>query len=140
MHRKKRIDTTERERWIYTIQKFLEARQDVVFAYLFGSFVREQSFRDVDVAVFLDPPPNSPLLAELQLEEALSQVVQVPVDVRVLNQAPVGFLYQVFKEGKCLVDRDPDRRVDFVCWVFRAYFDIARFRREYLREVSHAPV
>jgi len=37
------------------LREALEAREEIVFAYLHGSFAEGLPFRDVDVAIYLDP-------------------------------------------------------------------------------------
>jgi len=36
------------------IKSFLESRRDILFAYLHGTFIRREDFRDVDIALYLD--------------------------------------------------------------------------------------
>ena len=36
------------------IQAFLETRVDIRFAYVFGSFLDEEHFRDIDLGVYID--------------------------------------------------------------------------------------
>jgi len=45
-----------------------EGKPDVIFAYLHGSFLTEDRFTDIDIAVYLDPLPPSPLQAEIGLQ------------------------------------------------------------------------
>ena len=108
---------------------------DIVFAYLHGSFVREDKFRDIDVAVYLYETPPSPLQVELQLENELAQEIKkYPVDVRILNHAPLSFRYHVVKDGLPVLVRDDDARCNFVDLTLRHYFDFAPFRKRYLKE------
>ncbi|NWF55364.1 MAG: nucleotidyltransferase domain-containing protein [Syntrophaceae bacterium] len=117
------------------IRAFLDTLPEVLFAYLYGSFTREERFRDVDVAVYLKNPIPSPLQAELRLEAELAERIEkYPVELRVLNQAPLSFRYRVIKEGIVLVIRDEDFRCKFVESTLRDYFDFAPFRKAYLQE------
>lgn len=38
------------------LRELLENRKEIAFAYLFGSFLEGEGFRDVDVALYLSPP------------------------------------------------------------------------------------
>lgn len=54
----------EKERIAELLAAALAAEPDVVFAYLHGSFVEADAFRDIDVAVFFDPLPERPWRAK----------------------------------------------------------------------------
>jgi predicted nucleotidyltransferase len=128
------IPAEEREKIMARLRECLERRTDVLFAYLHGSFVMAERFRDIDVAVFLCPPPSSPLDVELNLETELSAAVRsYPVDVRVVNSAPLSFRYHVIRDGIPIVF-DDDARAEFEEVTLSRYFDFAPFRRMYLQE------
>ena len=113
--------------------------QDIVFAYLFGSFVTEERFNDIDVAVFTKNSEVKILEFELDLENELEKVVRVQIDVRVINGAPLAFSQNVIRSGKVIVDREPNLRADFEGRILKQYFDFSPFRRRYLAEVENAP-
>ena len=50
-----RADEAERANLTEAIRRALQARPEVAFAYLHGSFLSGGPYRDVDVAVWLDP-------------------------------------------------------------------------------------
>jgi len=117
------------------IKAFLRGQPDISFAYLHGSFLKAERFRDIDVAVFLKNPASSPLPAEIRLETELGKVIKkFPVEVRVLNHAPLSFRYNVIKDGYAIVVVDDALRCEFVETTLRDYFDFAPFRKEYLKE------
>jgi predicted nucleotidyltransferase len=131
----KPLSGEERQAVITAVGKTLEAHADISFAYLHGSFLTGSEFRDVDVAVYLNELPAAPLDYELQLETELPHVVHgFPVDVRILNNAPLSFKYNVIKSGVLLFARDDDERADFVESTLSAYFDFAPYRALYLKE------
>ncbi len=92
----------------------LRAESDVAFAYVHGSFVTERPFRDVDVGVHLAPEAEGGWERQMRLAETLEEAVAsspglgpaLPVDVRVLNRAPLGFCYQVLRRGELVFSRD----------------------------------
>ena len=115
--------------------KALEKHAEISFAYLHGSFVKEDGFRDIDVAVYLKELPAGVLEYELQMEAELTEVVgNRPVDVRVLNMSPLSFRYNVIKDGIVLISRNDDERADFQEATLARYFDFAPYRNIYLRE------
>jgi uncharacterized protein len=125
----------ERQAAITAVRRTLEAHANISFAYLHGSFMTEGGFRDIDVALYLSELPASPLAHELRMEAELSQAARgCPVDVRILNNAPLSFRYNVIKNGLLLFARDDDNRADFVESTLAAYFDFAPYRALYLKE------
>jgi len=120
---------------IAAVRRSLEGHTEISFAYLHGSFMKAGGFRDIDVAVYADALPASPLDYELRLEaESMNAVSGFPVDVRVLNGAPLSFRYNAIKNGLLLFARDDDERADFVESTLSAYFDFAPYRALYLKE------
>jgi hypothetical protein len=139
-HPKKRaLDKTGRDSIMSRTAGLITGRYpEILAAYVFGSFAREEAFEGLDVAVFFDRPPEAPLEFEIKLEGELEKLVRIPVDVRVLNYAPQPFQYTVIREGTVFLDRDPNRRADFEGNVIKQYLDFSRFRRRSLKEISHS--
>lgn len=130
------MDEKEKTKIIGDLEGYFKIRPDVLFAYVHGSFVQEARFKDIDVAVFLDGLPASPLQVELEFEADLSRIIsRYPVDVRVLNAAPLSFRYHVIRHGMAIAVKDEDARSDFVEATLTHYFDFAPFRRGYLKEI-----
>lgn len=113
----------------------LEKRPNLLFAYVYGSFVMADKFRDIDIAVYLKQIPSTPLHVELELETELGNIIKnYLVDVRILNNAPLSFRYNVIKSGKPIVVVDDDARTDFEEATLSNYFDFSPFRKMYLKE------
>ena len=133
---KKRFSATDKKTVIAAIARELHEHPEILFAYLHGSFLPGEVFGDIDVAVYLAEPPASSVEYELDLELALNRAVPgFPVDVRLLNGAPLSFQFRVVKEGLPIVVRDEIGRADFQERTFKMYFDFAPFRKRYLQEV-----
>lgn len=131
----------EKQLLLDRISAFLKSRDDILFAYVHGSFAREEKFADIDIGIFLREPARlDPLDLELELETALQSLIRFPVDLRVLNFAPLGFVYNVIKESILVVDKDADLRADFEGKIFKKYFDFAPYRKRYLKEIANAPL
>jgi hypothetical protein len=77
---------------------------------------------------------------ELKLEVRLAKDLNYPVDVRFLEAAPLSFQFAVVRDGRVVVDSEPNRRAAFEGIVRKKYFDFAIFRRRYLKEAAHARV
>jgi uncharacterized protein len=140
LHFKNRsLDEAGRNSILKSVAEFLADRYpEILAAYVFGSFARDQTFGDLDIAVLLATSPAEPLKFELTLEGNLEKLVHIPVDMRVLNRAPQPFQYNVIREGKLILDRDPNRRAAFEGNVVKQYLDFSRFRRRSLREIAIA--
>jgi uncharacterized protein len=125
----------ERKSIIDRLKSCLESHRDIVFAYLHGSFAIGDRFKDIDIAVYLDSLPSSPLQVELEIETELGDAIKkYPVDVRILNNSPLSFRYNVIKHGEPIVVHDDDLRSDFVETTLSNYFDFSPFLKIYLKE------
>jgi hypothetical protein len=134
------VTNQEKDDIFHRIEVFLEKIPDLIFAYVHGSFVSQKKFRDVDVAVYLKSTPLELLQMELALETELYNLVQYPVDVRILNGSPVSFRYNVIKNGRRLAVIDDDGRCDFEETTVSNYFDFAPYRKMYLQEALNRGV
>jgi uncharacterized protein len=130
------MSLNERERLVQQLKPILCSRPELVFAYLHGTFLEGEPFRDVDLAVYVTWLPERKLTFrqyELDLSVELTLQIRVPVDVRVLNDAPMGFRYHVFK-GRLLLAKDSELLDDVRARTWDDYFDFAPFARRYFSE------
>jgi len=118
------LNQNQRERLMGQLKDILRGYPEVAFAYLYGSFVENLPLHDIDVGVYLtrigqqESTPYS-----LTLSQTLSREVQAPVDVRVLNFAPVPFVYQVIR-GILISDKNEELHVHVVEETVRKYLDL----------------
>jgi predicted nucleotidyltransferase len=140
-NKKQYLKAPEKDDIISTIFSHLQREhKEIAAAYLFGSFVKEEAFSDIDLGILMNIDLERPLEYELDLESRLEKVLKYPVDVRIINGAPLSFCQNVIRHGRVIVDSDPNLRADFEGQILKQYFDFARFRRQYLTEVKNAPV
>lgn len=128
---------SERATLITALRRELLARPEIVFAHLHGSFLSGGPYRDIDVAIWLDPsrvPQEDRGRYALDLSVALHLKLQRPVDVRALNDASLAFRYHAL-EGEPLVVRDSEFLDEIRARTWDDYFDFLPFARRYLREV-----
>ena len=99
-----RVSKEERETIIAKIKKILE-EENVLLAILFGSFVELNSFRDIDVAVYVRDSDDLDFIFKLasRLEEELGY----PVDVVPLNIIPPKFRHYILTKGVIIVEKKP---------------------------------
>lgn len=130
-----KLDKKQKEEIIKQIKAKLEVFPEIEFAYVHGSFVGSDSFKDIDIAILTKNRQTNPLNYELNLEVKLYRELGYTFDVRVLNSAPNAFCFHVIKEGSLLFSRDEDIRSEFENRVFSSYADFVPFRKRYLEEV-----
>ncbi len=116
------------------LRRALEKHPEVIFAYLHGSVLETEHFRDVDVAVYFDGSVKDPLKAELSLAVELEEELGVEVDVRALNDAPPAFRYRAVR-GKLLLDRNPELRFRFIEETVWEYLDYEPMERRMRKEL-----
>jgi hypothetical protein len=115
------------------IREVVREDERVVFAYLYGSFVTEESFRDIDVGVYLKNTEENSIVVSVELKTQLSRDAQRhgfsfgadQFDVKILNDAPFTFLRRVFEQGILLFDLNPELRTDLIEYVSLKYRECA---------------
>jgi predicted nucleotidyltransferase len=123
-----------REKLIALVKNTLALDKRIVFAYAYGSFILEKSYRDIDIGIFVKNPQENQFVTSSEIKTTLSRKAREAnlkisadqFDVKILNDAPFTFLRKIFTEGILLTDRDPDRRTDLVEYVSLKYRECAR--------------
>ncbi|MBC7339026.1 MAG: nucleotidyltransferase domain-containing protein [Firmicutes bacterium] len=121
----------------------LARRPEIVFAYLFGSFAEKLPFRDIDIAVWVDEDAGrkdleqDPWRYEAKLGAGLTPLVGIPVDVTVLNHAPLPLRYHATR-GELLFTRDEMQRCTFLEETWRDYFEMEPHLRQFLHDILEA--
>ncbi len=95
-------------RLIEVLRGELEARDIIIFAYIHGGFLERRVFRDIDV---------------VDLPATLEVKLGVPVDIHVINGAPLAFKYHVFMKGKLLFSRNNAMRAEVIDEAVRGCMD-----------------
>lgn len=95
-------------------------------------------FADIDVSVYIDEdvvPENDALEYGLRISgEAEIETHIAPLDVKVINYAPVGFKFYVTK-GILLFSRNEDIRCEFLEKVWKIYFDLLPKRKQVILDL-----
>ncbi len=116
------------------IHSLLTRKKEVVFAYLYGSFLSAAWFRDIDIAVFVDEKKidrKDAMEYEISLSLELEKELHLPVDVKVLNYAPLSFRYEVTK-GEVIFSRDEEVRFTFLELTWHRYLDFAPVEKQFI--------
>jgi predicted nucleotidyltransferase len=126
-----RADSEARERLLARLTHLLGDCPEIVGAFLFGSFLDQPAFRDIDVGIWT--APAAPARLDVDLSSRASMALGVPVDVRRVNDAPVSFLFHVLR-GRPLVVRDEEMLAALMERTAREYHDQAPLVRQATRD------
>jgi predicted nucleotidyltransferase len=133
----------DKEALISLIKHELLAHDEILFAYIYGSFVDHEMpfFRDIDIGIYIDErvvPSNKfmdySINLSIELESALKKY---PVDAVILNNAPLSLAFRI-TQGQLLFMKDEDKWIDFVTRVWSMHHDHAITSRKMLEEIINA--
>jgi predicted nucleotidyltransferase len=115
-------------------------KQNVVFAYLFGSQAKGTAGRlsDTDVAVFFDDriPRNEHFDARLEVLGELTDLLKTDnIDVAVLNDAPPLLAHRILKEGVLIFSDNDKVRLAYEVRAVLKYLDWSSFLDKCTQEV-----
>ena len=119
-----RLSLPKKQEAIKRLAELTELQREVVFAYLYGSFIEDVPFHDIDIGIYVSgigKVKAGPFT--VGFAHRLSKEVGFDVDVRVLNFAPVSFIYHVIC-GQVFFDRAPEVRTRIVENSIQRYLDI----------------
>jgi len=96
-----RMDQEEKRRVVEKLREALLA-ESIRLAILFGSFIEMESFRDIDIAVYLEDPQDLDRVLEIgvRLEEKLG----IPIDIAPLQSLPPRFRLKVLTKGLPIIE------------------------------------
>jgi len=116
---------------IEKLKKVLEADDDVILVYLFGSYAQGKvhPLSDVDIAVLLKENVDF-FEKKLDLMEIISRTLLTDeIDLVILNEASLGLLFEIFNKGKVLVNKDENVRIEFLLRSVKKYIDTYPLRK-----------
>ena len=124
--RKKIYHLTEEAREIMKLKlkRILENHREIEFAYLYGSFMENLPFHDLDLGVYVqNVDKNSSITYALNLAGELSTDLKIPVDVQVINFAPLTFIFNVLR-GELVLNRNDDLLAKIMEQTIKKYLDL----------------
>jgi len=124
--KRKRFTLSEEEKSnIFTqLEELLKNEKRIQFAYLFGSFVEKLPFHDIDLSIWVNGLLDKDAISfSVELSGRLTRQMNYPVDIRILNFAPVPFRFEVVR-GKRIYVRDEQTHSEFLEDTMRRYLDI----------------
>lgn len=122
----------ERARVVEMLRRRLGRRGEVLLALLYGGFLHDKVFRDIDIAIYTgykvsyDDEPR--YVGELS--EDLETAVNIPVDIKLLDYAPPRFQLEALEDSQILVERIPGLRSKLI---IHAYEDLEKLENKQTR-------
>lgn len=121
---------------VSAVREIVAEREEVVFAYLFGSAASGTAhpMSDIDVAVFVAEGADG-FETRLVVADLVSRRLRgVRVDVVLLNEAPPALAGRILSAGRLILDRDPWQRHTYESLAMREYADFRVLERRHLAE------
>lgn len=114
---------------------YLERRDDVVFAYLFGGLAKGEPkpLSDIDIAVYLSEDVDPARTKGELLADLIDVLHTDEIDLVILNRSSLPLSMNVIKHNRVLVDKNPFVRHGFQSLIMRKYFDHHQFESAILR-------
>jgi hypothetical protein len=132
------LSQEERKELRSKLEEILGGREEIDFAYLYGSFIEDLPFHDVDVGVYVAGIVESQATSlAINLARVLSSELRIPVDVRILNFAPVSFLYHVFC-GYLILEKNEEVRSHVMERTVQKYLDLKPILYKSMKEAFAA--
>jgi len=111
-----RLTDSKRREVLDRLSEALGRNGRIELAYVFGSFTRRSSVRDIDVAIYAVPPlslrEQVGLMAELELDLGMS------VDIVQIQKVDPAFRLSILRKGLPLVVRSTDLRNGLISQAF----------------------
>lgn len=120
-----------------SIRRVLEADARIVYAVVFGSHARGgvHHHSDVDIAIGL---ADGCQLATMEIGDLMAQLESAagrPVDLVLLNEAPPGLAYRIFRDGRPLFVRDRQAFSARQARAVLAYLDFKPIEEQFTRSI-----
>jgi predicted nucleotidyltransferase len=115
------------------VREALTGQPAVRWAYLFGSAARGEAFGDLDVAVMLSADARGAVALGRIAARVEEATAGVPVDIVDLASAAPALAGRIAREGRALVDREPEARRRWELEANRRALDIAPWLAEFER-------
>lgn len=123
----------DKDKIIATLTSILSKEDDILFAYLFGSFLTDYfkpGRSDLDIGIYFEKTPSIYRVHDLQyaLEKEIGGIGRV--DIAQIQLCNLILNHEIFKKGKLIVNRDPDFHQRFKLSQWSQYIDFKISRRK----------
>jgi hypothetical protein len=113
---------------IKKINKILINFNKIKVAYLFGSVIKFDKFNDIDIGVVLEKNLNDSyknfkfaMTVARELEKEFNYKYEF--DIKILNETPIYFQYEVIRNGKMIYTKDEIIRIKYESELVSKYLD-----------------
>jgi len=119
------------------VRSILVSSEDIILAYIYGSFARGEAVRDLDVALYTTEDKD--FLFAIDVAALLRKDTGFEVDVTVMNHAPVALQFAILRDGLLLFSKDEALRMALIERVSRQYREYTHFRDLFLGVAGARP-
>lgn len=128
-----------KEDLIENVKRTLNSKHEIIFCYIYGSFLENNHFRDIDIAIYVNQKRISSEQAfdyTFQLSLDLSKQTGFEIDIQMMNYAPLGFQHSVLKNGELLFSKDESLRLNLIENVSLEYMDFFELSMQYIHDIA----
>jgi len=128
------------------LTEILAEKNEIIASYLYGSVLYSDFYEDIDVGLLISNSFKPKLMYEVKMAGKLEKQLRDTfgeikvVDVRILNDKPLRFLFSMLKNSKIIYSSDDFKRVQFEAKTMKEYLDIKPHFEIYdkMREMRYA--
>jgi len=123
------------------IIEYLDKKEEILFAYIFGSFINKDDYHDIDVAVYLNEnfdkndTKKFPYGYESYMISELNLLTRKNIDFIVMNNANIIIQKKIITQGKLIFSKDERKRINYENYIRKIYIDtevLRKIKRYYL--------
>lgn len=123
------------------LKKLFQDDEDIVIAYLFGSYASGKvgPLSDIDLALLLNHSASPSTYSDkvLHYVSKISKILDSDkLDLVILNRAPLGLQYEIVKKGRIIYCRDEEEKINYRIKIQNLYLDFKPFEDEYIQHLA----
>ena len=129
---------SKKDKIIKKIKNLVQNQDEIIFAYIFGSFIEEENFHDIDVAIYINENKTSSksTFYEIELSNQIENITSIPIDIIRLNSALDAIVYRASK-GLLIKNTNDNLRVNYITTCWKKYWDYQKIIQEYMSELKN---
>ncbi|MFW6282524.1 MAG: nucleotidyltransferase family protein [Minisyncoccales bacterium] len=102
---------------------------------LFGSYARDEEYRDIDLALILNKKMTKKEMSKIKVEY-LSKI-NPKIDLHIFQQLPIYIRFRVLKEGKILLSKEDSKLYEIALINLKEYEFYKKIYSMYLENVEN---
>ncbi|MFZ0454613.1 MAG: nucleotidyltransferase domain-containing protein [Ignavibacteriaceae bacterium] len=118
------------------VKGILLKKDEIEFAYFFGSYVNSETFHDIDIALYLDKnfnykdPGSFPYGYETSVAASISRELKIGnIDIVILNRADLHLFKNVINTGKLIFEKNRFFRINCENNIIKEFIDTRHLNR-----------